>query len=116
VTGFTIGQDGPSHMVTPTRQQATDGIVIAAGAWTKPLTRQLGHDIPLETERGYHVTLPHAERMPRMPLYSIDHSFVITPHEVGLRLAGTVELGGLNAAPNYRRADILMKHGRRLFG
>jgi D-amino-acid dehydrogenase len=29
---------------------------------------------------------------------------------------GTVELGGLKAAPDYRRSEILMKHGRRLFG
>jgi D-amino-acid dehydrogenase len=54
--------------------------------------------------------------MPRMPLYSGDHSFAVTPLEIGLRFAGTVELGGLEAPPNYARADILMKHGRRMFG
>jgi len=54
--------------------------------------------------------------MPRMPLYSGDHSFAVTPLEVGLRFAGTVELGGLEAAPNYARAEVLMKHGRRMFG
>jgi D-amino-acid dehydrogenase len=76
----------------------------------------LGHKVPLDTERGYHVTLPNAQKRPRMPLYSGDHSFAITPLDVGLRFAGTVELGGLEAEPNYARAQKLMNHGKRMFG
>lgn len=116
VTGFDIGPSGPTHVVTDGGRYAADNIVIAGGAWSKRLTGKLGHNVPLDTERGYHVTLPQAQKMPRMPLYSGDHSFAIAPLEIGLRLAGTVELGGLDAAPDYRRAEILMKHGRRLFG
>jgi len=116
VTGFAFGANGPTHVVTTGGKHAADNIVIAGGAWSKNLAKQLGHNVPLDTERGYHVTLPNAQKMPRMPLYSGDHSFAISPLETGLRLAGTVELGGLEAEPDYRRAEILMKHGRRLFG
>ena len=116
VTGFEFGPKGPSAVKTETGRIACDGVVVAAGAWSKKLTAMLGHKVPLDTERGYHVTLPNAQKMPRMPLYSGDHSFAVTPLEVGLRFAGTVELGGLDAPPNYDRAEILMKHGRRMFG
>jgi D-amino-acid dehydrogenase len=116
VTGFHIGAGGPTAVKTETGSIECDGVVVAAGAWSKQLTAMLGHKVPLDTERGYHVTLPNAQKMPRMPLYSGDHSFAVTPLEVGLRFAGTVELGGLEAAPNYDRAEILMKHGRRMFG
>jgi D-amino-acid dehydrogenase len=116
VTGFVMGSNGPTHVVTAGGKHAADNIVVAGGAWSKTLAKQLGHNVPLDTERGYHVTLPNAQKMPRMPLYSGDHSFAISPLETGLRLAGTVELGGLEAEPDYRRAEILMKHGRRLFG
>lgn len=116
VTGFDFDSNGPTHVVTTRGKHAADNIVVAGGAWSKNLAKQLGHNVPLDTERGYHVTLPKAQRMPRMPLYSGDHSFAIAPLEIGLRLAGTVELGGLEAEPDYRRAEILMKHGRRLFG
>lgn len=116
VTHCDFGPDGPTHVITTTGRHAMDAVVVAAGAWSRNLTRELSNNVPLETERGYHVTLPNAGRMPRMPLYSSDHSFVITPLDVGLRFAGTVELGGLKAAPDYRRSEILMKHGRRLFG
>lgn len=116
VTGFGFGASGPNEVVTSNGRHAADQVVVAAGAWSKHLTAQLGHKVPLDTERGYHVTLPQPGKMPRMPLYAGDSSFAITPLEIGLRFAGTVELGGLEAAPDYRRAEILMKHGRRLFG
>jgi D-amino-acid dehydrogenase len=116
VTGFALDANGPTAVKTETGSIACDGVVVAAGAWSKKLTAMLGHNVPLDTERGYHVTLPNPGKMPRMPLYSGDHSFAVTPLEVGLRFAGTVELGGLDAPPNYRRAEILMKHGRRMFG
>ncbi|MES1150404.1 MAG: FAD-binding oxidoreductase, partial [Dongia sp.] len=116
VTGFELAASGPTAVKTETGRIACDGVVVAAGAWSKRLTAMLGHKVPLDTERGYHVTLPQPGKMPRMPLYSGDHSFAVTPLEIGLRFAGTVELGGLDLPPNYARAEILMKHGRRMFG
>lgn len=116
VEGFEIEADGPTAVRAGGKAYACDAVVVAAGAWSKKLSQMLGHNVPLDTERGYHVTLPHAQKRPRMPLYSGDHSFAITPLDVGLRFAGTVELGGLDAAPNYARAEKLMKHGRRMFG
>jgi D-amino-acid dehydrogenase len=116
VTGFSFGANGPDAVITESGRIACDQVVVAAGAWSKQLTRMLGHSVPLDTERGYHVTLPKPGRMPRMPLYSGDHSFAVTPLEIGLRFAGTVELGGLEAEPNYARAEVLMQHGRRMFG
>jgi D-amino-acid dehydrogenase len=94
---------------------AVDAVVVAAGAWSAELARQLGHRVPLDTERGYHVMLPDPGVMPRLPIYSGDHSFAVTPLAHGLRFAGTVELGGLDAPPNYARADVLLERGRRMF-
>jgi len=36
--------------------------------------------------------------------------------EVGVRLAGTVELAGLHAPPNYARARVLVECARRVLG
>jgi D-amino-acid dehydrogenase len=116
VTGFEIGAEGPTAVKAGGQSLPCDAVVVAAGAWSKKLTAMLGHKVPLDTERGYHVTLPNAQKRPRMPLYSADHSFAITPLDVGLRFAGTVELGGLDLPPNYDRAQKLMNHGKRMFG
>lgn len=115
-SGFNIGSLGPNAVYAGGARYSCDAIVVAAGAWSKKLTAILGHKVPLDTERGYHVTLPNAQKRPRMPIYSGDHSFAITPLDIGLRFAGTVELGGLDAAPNYDRAQKLMNHGTRMFG
>jgi D-amino-acid dehydrogenase len=50
-----------------------------------------------------------------LPLMSGDGKFAVTPMEHGLRLAGTVELGGLAAAPNFERARILISQAKRMF-
>jgi D-amino-acid dehydrogenase len=115
LTGFTFRDGRPVAAHTAEGEVPFDAVVVAAGAWSRPLARALGRDVPLDTERGYHMTLPHPGVMPRRPLYSGDHSFAVTPLEIGLRFAGTVELGGLDAPPNYDRAEKLLTHGRRMF-
>jgi D-amino-acid dehydrogenase len=116
ILDFEIGTNGPTAALGKNGRYPFDAVVVTAGAWSRPLSAKLGETVPLETERGYHVTLPHAARRPRMPLYSGDHSFAITPLDIGLRFAGTVELGGLDLPPNYQRAEVLIRHGKRLFG
>ncbi|SHE54614.1 D-amino-acid dehydrogenase [Microbulbifer donghaiensis] len=89
-------------------------VVVAAGAWSGTLVQQLGYRVPLDTERGYHLMLPQPGVELTRPMVSFERSFVMTPMEEGMRLAGTVELAGLRAAPNYRRADILFDHAQKI--
>lgn len=89
-------------------------LVVAAGAWSGRLCRGLGEPVPLNTERGYHCMLPEpAVRLP-VPLMFAEHKFVAHGMDQGLRLAGTIELGGLDRPPDWRRADALLHHARRL--
>lgn len=53
--------------------------------------------------------------MPRMPVVSFEKKFILTPMEEGLRLAGTVEFAGLNAKPNYQRANMLLSLGKSIW-
>lgn len=92
---------------------ACDELVICAGAWSKPLCRALGVNVPLDTERGYNTTLPDPRVSLSRPICPAESSFLITPMEMGLRIGGAVELGGLEAAPNYARARALLALGQR---
>lgn len=89
--------------------------VVAAGAYSGPLAAQLGDHLPLETERGYHVTISDPEAMLPMPVMNVEDKFYATPMESGLRIAGTVEIAGLARPPDWRRAQSLLKLGRRTF-
>jgi D-amino-acid dehydrogenase len=93
---------------------AADAAIVCAGAHSKPLAATLGNRVPLETERGYHLMIRDPEAMPRIPTADADGKFVATPMELGLRFAGTVELAGLDAPPDFRRARILLEQGRRM--
>ncbi len=107
--------DGLIELKTNHENIIVKQVVIACGAWSKKLSQDSGYKIPLETERGYHLTLPGSGIALSRPMTSYEDSFVITPMNEGLRLAGTVELAGLNAPPNYHRADLLFKHALKLF-
>lgn len=85
-------------------------VVIAAGAFSKPWLKKLcGSDVPLDTERGYHLMLPQSPNILNVPVSSFERKFIMTPMNAGLRLAGTVEFAGLAAPPNMRRAENLLR-------
>ncbi|MBA6413880.1 FAD-dependent oxidoreductase [Parahaliea sp. F7430] len=89
-------------------------VVLAAGVWSGSLLRSLGLELPLDTERGYHLMLPEPGLQLSRPVTSHERSFVMTPMEEGLRLAGTVELVGLDAPPDYGRSEVLFEHAATL--
>ena len=84
-----------------------DRLVICAGAYSHLLAKQLGERILLEAERGYHIVLPNSGVSLSRSLTYARTPGAATPMEMGLRLAGTDEFAGLDAEPNYRRADAL---------
>ncbi len=112
--GFRLDGGRLAAVRTEAGELAADAAIVCAGAWSKPLAASLGDRIPLETERGYHLMIRDPEIMPRIPTADADGKFVATPMETGLRLAGTVELAGLAAPPDWRRARILLEQGRRM--
>lgn len=90
-------------------------VVLAAGAWSGGLLKPLGLHIPLETQRGYQVTIADAGVAPRLPVTVSEDKYYATPMESGLRVAGTVEFAGLDAPPVYRRARRLLEQVRELY-
>jgi D-amino-acid dehydrogenase len=88
-------------------------VVLAAGAWSKPLAQGLGDRIPLDTERGYNVSFPGATTQISRPVSFEGHGFVVTPLDTGLRVGGAVELGGLNLPPNHDRTRALHAKAKR---
>jgi D-amino-acid dehydrogenase len=93
---------------------AADAAVVAAGAWSRRFAAEIGLKVPLDTERGYSITLPHSGLALRLPVSSGEGGFFMTPMDFGLRLAGTVEFGGLNAPPDARRVDAILTRARQL--
>ena len=96
-------------------QHRADAVVVCAGAWSAELLRPLAYRVPLETQRGYHLTFADSGVEIRRPVVPADRKVFITPQEAGLRVGGTVELAGLEAPPNSARTDLLVEDLRAVF-
>ena len=81
----------------------------------RALAAAAGDKVPLETERGYHVAIAAPEVMPRHPVMPSDGKMANTVTAGALRIAGQIELAGLDAAPDWRRADILRDFALRTY-
>jgi D-amino-acid dehydrogenase len=109
------GGGRPHRVTTRGRDLVAERVVLAAGAWSRRLVRQLGAKLPLDTERGYHVMLADPGLDFRLPVGTEELGFYCTPMADGLRVAGTVEIAGLEAPPNFARADVLLRHAKRFY-
>ena len=96
-------------------QLNADAVVIAAGPWSNHLVAPLDGVVPMTAKRGYHSMVASPGFELDTPVMSATRSFVMTPLEEGLRLAGTAEFAKLDAEPNYRRADVLLQHAGKYF-
>lgn len=91
-------------------------VLIACGAHSAKLTAALtGKKVPLDTERGYHLMLPHEQDRLPFAVTSLERKFIMTPMAHGLRLAGTVEFAGLYRPPSMARAWQLHRLSQGLF-
>ena len=93
-----------------------DKAVIACGAFSKKLTDKLGEDIPLDTERGYHVHFKNCDHLLSRPVIFQNRGFGVTPMEQGLRVVGTVEFGGLDNPLSKSRIKNLINNAKYMFG
>lgn len=82
-------------------------VVIAAGLGSRALCRDLGSELPLAAEMGYHLTFPGEQQRLSAPLAAAEDGFMVTPMADHLRLAGTVELARRELAPTWGRAAML---------
>ena len=103
-----------TYVQTDTKKYKFEKTVIASGAFSKKLTDQLGENIPLDTERGYHVHFKNMESLISRPVIFLDRGFGLTPMNQGLRAVGTVELGGLKNPPSIKRIKYVINCAKEL--
>ena len=98
-----------SGVVTTAGRIGCDDLVLATGVWSKQMMRKLGLNVPLESERGYHIVFENASGGPSRPFMLASGKFVATPMDQGLRCAGIVEFGGLEAGPTKAPLALLRR-------
>jgi len=89
-------------------------LVMALGAWSKKLFGNVVESLPLETERGYHVVFHGQENLLSRPIGWGTGGFYLTPMDEGLRVAGTVELGGMSPIKRGKTLDFMTNEAKRI--
>ena len=112
VRGLSANADAATAHLADGAARRAGHLVLAAGAFSHLLAKSLGERLPLETERGYNVTLPPGEVELRTHLTFPSHGFVMTRIGSRIRVGGAVELGGLKLPPNHARGDAMLGKAR----
>ena len=99
---------------TETQRFIFDKLVISCGAFSKRLTDKLHENIPLDTERGYHIHFKGCDHLISRPVVFQNRGFGMTPMEQGLRVVGTVEFGGLENQLSKSRIKNLINNAKYL--
>lgn len=100
--------------VTDQGEESTPKLVLAMGVWSAELLKPLGIRIPMQSERGYHVSFSDPGVTLNHSVMDMDMKFVASSMEDGLRVAGTAEFAGLDAPINQKRLDGLVQLARGL--
>jgi D-amino-acid dehydrogenase len=106
-TGFNRDGTTARAVRTPSGEIEGDHFILATGAWTPLLNRELGCRIPILPGKGYSITMPRPAVCPRYPLIFEEHRVAVTPFQSGYRLGSTMEFAGYDATLDRSRLSIL---------
>jgi D-amino-acid dehydrogenase len=108
-TGVRVRHRAATAVVAGDEHIWGDRFVIAAGAWSGRVARRCGFHIPVQAAKGYSVTAPAASPFFRRPLYLSEARIVCSPFQGATRIAGWLELSGLNPAADARRVGAMAR-------
>jgi D-amino-acid dehydrogenase len=101
-----------SSVMTSSGEIEVNDVVIATGAWTPALAKQLGLKLPIQPGKGYTITLERGDGAPRVPLIFKEPSVAVTPWESGLRIGSTMEFVGYDRTLNPARLEAIRRGAR----
>ncbi|MBI3920085.1 MAG: FAD-dependent oxidoreductase [Armatimonadetes bacterium] len=105
-----------SHVRTTRGDFQPDEVVLAGGAWSPTLAGNLDLSLPIQAAKGYSITVKRPPLCPTIPMLLGETRVAVTPLGDRLRLAGTLELAGLDLSINRRRVEAILKGARAFLG
>jgi D-amino-acid dehydrogenase len=107
VTGI-VKENGKAKAVATSQGEfPADTFVIATGAWTPQLNRELGTKVPVIPGKGYSITVPRPAACPTYPMIFEEHRVAVSPFRTGFRVGSTMEFAGYDDTMNGDRLKLL---------
>ena len=105
---FEIEHSKIRYVNTVKGRYRADVFILATGAWTPEVKKQLNLDIPVQPGKGYSITMERPDQSPEIPCLFYEKNIVATPWKTGYRLGGTMEFSGFNNELNEKRISRLI--------
>jgi D-amino-acid dehydrogenase len=110
-----IKEGSQASAVFANGERVSSGLmVVCAGVRSKSLMRDVGHEVPLIAERGYHLQVPstqaHSWWPDLPPVVFEDRSMIVTRFAQSLRACSFVEFANVDSPPDSRKWERLAKH------
>jgi D-amino-acid dehydrogenase len=109
VLGFETAGGNVATIKTTRGDLHPQKIVLAAGSWSPEIARTLKLNIPIQAAKGYSVTFEKPAVSPKIPLLFGEAHVVVNPLNDALRVAGTLELAGMDLSINMQRVTAIRK-------
>jgi len=109
VLGFATEHGNIAAIKTTRGDLHAQKIILAAGSWSPEVARTLRLNIPIQAAKGYSITFDKPAVSPKIPLLFGEARVVVNPLKDSLRLAGTLELAGMDLSINIRRVTAIRK-------
>ncbi len=109
VTGLRADNGGIAAVETAQGSFSADEYILAGGAWSPSIARDLRIKLPMQAGKGYSLTLPKPPRLPEICSILIEARVAVTPMESSLRFAGTMEIAGNDTSINPARVRGIVK-------
>ncbi len=95
--------------VTADGEIEVDEWVLCGGSWSPQTARALKLRLPMQAGKGYSVMLPHPRHKPSLPSLLMEARVAVTPMGAALRVAGTMEIAGLDTSVSKNRVAGILK-------
>ena len=109
VEGFEVSGERIETVRTSRGDYRADQVVLAAGAWSPGVVRDLRLRLPVQPAKGYSITFDAPDRPLPFPIMLAEASVGVSPMGPWMRLAGTLELSGINLDIQRRRVDAVRR-------
>jgi D-amino-acid dehydrogenase len=113
VTGFRRSRGTISAVATNKGLVEADQVLIAAGVWSGRVAQLAGVRLPMEAGKGYNITVQDPAIHLGQSIYFLETRIACTPFDRALRIAGTMELSGINNALDLRRVEAIRRGANR---
>ena len=108
VQDLIVSRNKISKIVASNREYTPDWTIITAGAWSPNLVKKIGSDLPVQPAKGYSVSYNRTGLSIKTPLILFEAKIGVNPVIDGVRLAGTLELSGIDSSINKKRVQAIV--------